>query len=187
MVIRCASTVLLPVVFLAAAILLVASGQTSKSTDMQQRDLGGQAPATGAKPDLPQSSSRIPHAYHHSPPTGMLPPTLSPALLPQPSRTAYVVYSIAATIRELLYQEPCYCPCDRMEHHESLLDCYTSEHGLGCKICQKEVIFAFEQYKQGHSADEIRRSIVDGSWSKVDLEKFTDKHYSEYCQPADKR
>ena len=34
-------------------------------------------------------------------------------------------YFFASRIREVLYQQPCYCFCDRSLGHGSLLDCYT--------------------------------------------------------------
>lgn len=40
------------------------------------------------------------------------------------------VYRIAARIREVLVQQPCYCHCERMGHG-SLLDCFASDHGAG--------------------------------------------------------
>src|SRR6266404_3754338 len=98
---------------------------------------------------------RTEFAFHPSAPTGPLPLTLDPAQF-RDRKKAFVAYSIARRIREVLYQEPCYCGCDLNKGHESLLDCYTTIHGVACPTCQMLVIFAFEQHKAGKTAREIR-------------------------------
>ena len=121
------------------------------------------------------------HAYHREPPTAPLPPTLNPAQFAD-NPAALVVYSVASKIREFLYQEPCYCYCDKHEGHTSLLDCYTSRHGVNCHICQREVIYTYEQSKLGKTAAQIREAMEKGAHGKFDRQKYVDEHYDEYRQ-----
>lgn len=119
------------------------------------------------------------YAYHDNPPKDPLPGTLEPREF-EPNRAAVVAYSVAAKVKQLLYQEPCYCGCDRYKNHLSLLDCFTDRHGVTCHICQKEVIFTYEQSKLSKNAAEIRDAIEKGEFSKVDVEKYTEAHYNDY-------
>lgn len=158
----------LTAVGIAATLLALAPGTVGT--------MGTQRPETSDEPAGP-----VLHAYHkHAP--GTVPPTLDPKQLPETNRSAFVAYSIASRIRKLLYQEPCYCPCDQNKGHRSLLDCYTSRHGVECTICKREVFYIFEQSKQGRTPSQIRKSIADSSWLKVDLQRYTDEHYSEFSR-----
>src|ERR1700731_1468364 len=85
----------------------------------------GNAAPPASKEHSPTSTSPRDSPYHRHPPTGPLPVTIDPAKF-EDNRRAYVAYSIAAQIKELLYQEPCFCHCRKFEGHKSLLDCYTS-------------------------------------------------------------
>src|SRR5258708_3730521 len=86
-------------------------------------------------------------AYHDHLPPEPLPSTLDPAQF-RDHREAFVAYSIARRIREVLYQEPCYCPCKKTAGHQSLLDCFTSTHGQVCVTCRKEVLLCFQLHRQ---------------------------------------
>jgi hypothetical protein len=127
------------------------------------------------------------HAYHKEPPTGPLPPTLSPAQFAE-NKGALVTYSIAGKIRQLLYREPCYCACDKEKGHKSLLDCYTSDHGAHCHTCQRAVIFIYEQSRARKTATEIRgemdKAAENGEFWKLDIDKYIEAHFAEYKQQA---
>jgi hypothetical protein len=84
----------------------------------------------------PQSSANeaVP-AFHAQPPVGELPATMDPALFADPF--VQNAYAAAAKIKKTLYQQPCYCHCDRSHGHTSLLDCFASKHGSGCGTCKK--------------------------------------------------
>ena len=64
----------------------------------------------------PRASSQLPQeepvpAFHNQAPQGELPATLAPAQF-----TNIVVqnsYILAARVKKILYQQPCYCHCDR--------------------------------------------------------------------------
>jgi Protein of unknown function with PCYCGC motif len=115
-------------------------------------------------------------AYHDRPPSTPLPLTLDPALFAN-NRKAFVSYTLARRIKNLLYQVPCYCPCHKLQGHESLLDCYTGKHGVACPTCQKEVLFCFLQNKKRKSAIQVRKAIAKGKAWKLDLSSLTDSYY----------
>jgi len=148
-----------------AAFLLYAASNTVRHTPLPQ-----QASSQGGK---------LRRSYHEQPPTGKLPATLDADQFTE-NKTAFVAYSIAAKIPTLLYQEPCYCPCDKMEGHQSLLDCYTSQHGVHCHICARGVIFTYEQARAGKSAVQIQAAMEKGGLWEFDREKYVEAHYSEY-------
>ncbi|MGB8474406.1 MAG: CYCXC family (seleno)protein [Candidatus Acidiferrum sp.] len=109
-------------------------------------------------------------AYHKSVPAGPLPATLSPSLFTDP--VVQNAYRVAARIKRILYQQPCYCHCDRNEGHGSLLDCYAGRHASECGICIQEGLYSYEQARKGKSAAQIREGIERGDWKKVDLRKY---------------
>jgi hypothetical protein len=121
--------------------------------------------------------------YHEGPPTGLLPVTLDPVSFVE-DKSAFVAYSIASKIRALLYQQPCYCGCDKFANHKSLLDCYTAKHGVSCHVCQKEVFFTYEQSKTGKTMAQIREAMEKGDYLKFDREHYVEANYAQYKQPA---
>ena len=80
------------------------------------------------------------------------------------------VYELAATVRPVLYQLPCYCACDRVEGHNSLLDCFVGTHGVECKICRREVVFAVRKTRQGQKSTQIREAIIRKEWTQEDVD-----------------
>ncbi|MGH9746055.1 MAG: CYCXC family (seleno)protein [Candidatus Acidiferrales bacterium] len=120
------------------------------------------AAASAAKSDVP--------AYHAAPPTGALPDTLDPKQFPD-ARTQNI-YALAAKVKPVLYQQPCYCRCDREVGHTSLLDCFGDMHGSVCDVCKKEAVYTYQQTKLGKTPAEIRAGIMAGKWKQVDLTKY---------------
>lgn len=109
-------------------------------------------------------------AFHSEIPKGPLPETMSPSLF-----TDVVVqnaYAIAAKAKKALYQQPCYCHCDRSQGHGSLLDCFASKHAAGCTICIREGFYAYEQTRKGKTGAQIREGIEHGEWQQVDITKY---------------
>jgi hypothetical protein len=146
------------------------AGTTTSNPDARANTEGdGQSP----QPSEP--------AYHKEPPSTPLPATLDPAFFRE-DKAAFVAYSISRRIRELLYQEPCYCPCDKTAGHRSLLDCYTGRHGAICRLCQMEVFLIFEQSRVGRSVEQIRESMKKGDHWKIDVDRYAEAHYLEYAQ-----
>jgi hypothetical protein len=118
----------------------------------------------------PSSSPAEVPAYHAGPPKDALPPTLDPAQFSDPSTRN--TYAMAARVKKILYQQPCYCLCDRHEGHKSLLDCFVGNHAAMCGICKKEAIYAYEQAQRGRTAAQIRAGIIKGGWYGIDLSKY---------------
>jgi Protein of unknown function with PCYCGC motif len=114
------------------------------------------------------------HSYHDHAPTGPLPPILDPAQF-KDDRASFVAYSLARRIPSVLYQVPCYCPCDKEQGHQSLLDCFTSRHGQRCAACRAEVIFCFAKTRKGKRPEDIREGIALGEAWNIALTKYTDK------------
>ena len=117
-----------------------------------------------------QGSEEPVPAFHNESPKGQLPEPLSP------SQFSDVVvqnaYTLAARVKKVLYQQPCYCHCDRSQGHKSLLDCFASTHGSGCGVCMREAVYSYEQTKKGKTAAQIREGIERGEWQQVDMSKY---------------
>ena len=109
-------------------------------------------------------------AFHAQPPSAELPPTMEPSIYTD--KLVFNAYAVAARVKKVLYQQPCYCHCDRSQGHGSLLDCFVGRHGSGCDICLKEVFYSYEQTRRGKTPAEIRQGIIRGDWQKVDLAKY---------------
>jgi hypothetical protein len=113
-------------------------------------------------------------AYNSSGPKKALPPILSGNQLTGIYFShAYqvVVYEMAAKIPGVLYQQPCYCHCDRLLGHNSLHSCFAGTHGATCSTCMKEAVYAYQQTKAGKTPTQIRAGIERGDWQDVDLLK----------------
>lgn len=120
----------------------------------------------------PDKNNTVP-AYHSQAPSTALPNTMNPNQFKDP--IAQACYRRAAEIRSALYQMPCYCHCDRHFHHKSLLGCYVSNHASVCDICQKEMLYTYEELKKGTSIQDIRQGIIAQKWTSIDLDKYTGK------------
>jgi Protein of unknown function with PCYCGC motif len=118
----------------------------------------------------PAVSAEVP-AHHEAPPEGRLPATLDPKLFPDTLNQN--IYALAAKEKKILYQQPCYCRCDREVGHKSLLDCYVDRHASVCATCKMEAVFAYEEWRRGKSAVEIRQEIIAGKWRTVDLSRYS--------------
>jgi hypothetical protein len=138
----------------ALGLVLIAEGASSRS-----RGTTAQEPNAEAVP-----------AFHNSVPAGQLPATMSPSLFPEP--VAQNAYGVAARIKKILYQQPCYCHCDRSQGHGSLLDCFVSKHAAACGICEREDFYAYEQSRKGKTGAQIREGIERGDWQGVDMTKY---------------
>ena len=120
-----------------------------------------------------QEETRVP-AFHSTPPAkgAKLPPILGKEQLwgdndqyPYQSHA----YELAAKIQGVIYQQPCYCYCDRMGH-KSLHSCFEGTHGAQCSTCLKELYYAYQMTKQHKTAAQIRKGIIAGEWRQVDLD-----------------
>lgn len=120
------------------------------------------------------SASDIP-AHHEGPPTAKQPPILSGTQLSGPNFShAYQVaaYKLAAQVGPVLYQEPCYCRCDRGMGHTSLHSCFEGLHGAECSTCMKEGVYTYRETRKGRTPAQIRAAIERGEYLNVDLESL---------------
>ena len=130
-----------------------------------------QQSASSAPPVRPQGvpEESVP-AFHTEAPQGALPSTMSADNFSDP--VVQNAYTVAARLKKVLYQEPCYCHCDRSQGHGSLLDCFASKHGAGCDICVREDLYSYEQTRKGKTAIQIREGIIRGDWQSMDISKY---------------
>ena len=108
-----------------------------------------------------------------------LPPILdTDRLLGNNARFPYQThaYELAAKIPKIIYQQPCYCYCDRGMGHTSLHSCFSGTHGAECATCLKELYYTYTMYKQGQTAQQIRAGIIKGDWKLVDLSTAASIH-----------
>jgi hypothetical protein len=144
-----------------AAALFIASPARAQSASQA-------APAASSSQSAPVAKPLPP--YHESAPKTGLPATQDPKQFPEIETQN--IYAIAAKEKAILYQQPCFCHCDREVGHTSLLDCFVDAHASGCLLCKKEAVLAYDESKQGKTAAQIRQDIIDGKWKAVDLSKY---------------
>lgn len=81
-----------------------------------------------------------------------------------------IAYEMAAKIEKVLYQQPCYCRCDRALGHKSLHSCFEGTHGAVCATCMRQAVYAYQQTQLGKTPAQIRAGIERGDWKDVDVE-----------------
>jgi Protein of unknown function with PCYCGC motif len=120
-----------------------------------------------------ESEQDVPHFNAAPPgPDAKLPPILSKDALwgsnaQYPFQTH--AYELAAKIPKVIYQQPCFCYCDRSMGHNSLHSCFSGTHGAQCATCLKELYYTYTMNKQGKTAQQIRAGIIKGDWKSIDL------------------
>ncbi|MBX9687845.1 MAG: PCYCGC domain-containing protein [Candidatus Obscuribacterales bacterium] len=82
-------------------------------------------------------------------------------------------YASAKACPEVMEKLFCYCGCDLTDSHTSLLDCFTSVHGVDCHICQEEAVLANKMHKDGASITEIQKTIDEKYSSQYPFESDT--------------
>jgi len=82
--------------------------------------------------------------------------TLDPNQFTGPAKQAY---QVAEKHPALLAQLHCYCGCDKIYGHQSLLDCYRGDHGSRCEICIGEALMAEQLSEQGSPVQQIRDAL----------------------------
>jgi len=78
-------------------------------------------------------------------------------------------YELAAKIPKVIYQQPCYCYCDRTGH-KSLHSCFEGTHGAECSTCMKELYYSYQMTVKHKTAAQIRKGIIAGEWKQIDLQ-----------------
>lgn len=109
-------------------------------------------------------------AFHAHPPHGALAPTLPSSDFTDPR--VQNAYAMAAKIKRVLYQEPCYCRCDKGFGHTSLYSCFAGTHASVCETCLMEGIFTYLETQKGKTPGQIRAEIERGDWKQVNLNQF---------------
>lgn len=132
---------------------------------------------TSAPQERNNSDRGVP-AYHPDLPPAELPPVLDPQQFDK--QLVQTAYRFAVDLKKILYQQPCYCYCDRKHGHNSLLDCFTTKHTAGCGTCLKELFYIYEQTNQGATAVQIREGIIRGDWKAVNLDKYRNPPDSQF-------
>jgi hypothetical protein len=120
-----------------------------------------------------ESDQGVPH-FHSGPPAkgAKLPAILTrDQLWGDNAQYPYQIhaYELAAKIPKVIYQQPCYCYCDRGMGHTSLHSCFSSTHGAECGTCLQELYYTYQMHKQGKTARQIRAGIIKGEWKQIDL------------------
>jgi hypothetical protein len=146
------------------AVVLMAIPQPASTTMASSRTATSRMEQQG-----PGDAEPIP-AFHSQVPAGPLPATLDPQTFP--SVLVQNAYALAARVRKVLYQQPCYCHCDRSQGHGSLLDCFAGKHAAECGVCIREGLYSYEQTRKGKTPAQIREGIERGEWQQVDLTKY---------------
>ena len=144
------------------AIALAALPQHAALRSHQQSMPGMDTSPSGQNEPVP--------AFHSQVPKEPLPATMNPDQFSNP--VVQNAYRVAALSKKVLYQQPCYCHCDRSQGHGSLLDCFVSKHGAACNVCIDESFYSYEQSKKGKTAAQIREGIKRGDWQSVDISKY---------------
>lgn len=114
-------------------------------------------------------------AYHAQPPAKgqSLPAVLTEAQLIQrgiDDPAVLAAYRAAARLPAAMYQQPCYCHCDRSQGHQSLHSCFEDLHGAGCGTCMQEALYTYQMSKKGWTAKQIREGIIRGEYSSISLQ-----------------
>jgi hypothetical protein len=128
--------------------------------------------AISEQPQAGQRGTRVPAFHVRAPAKGTsLPPILARDKLwgeNDLSPFQSHAYELAAKVAGVIYQQPCYCYCDRMGH-KSLHSCFEDTHGAQCSTCLKELYYCYQMTKQRKTASQIRQAIIAGEWKQVDL------------------
>lgn len=140
---------------------LLLAGCESTASKAPDAHANHQAAAAGPTPRIPAHFASLDAAKP-------LPAVLDPKQFSDPVISK--AYRYAQENPEVFAQQPCYCYCDAGENHRSLLDCYASDHSVGCALCQKEGLLVHKLLAEGKNATEIRDQIVRGDWQGVKLE-----------------
>lgn len=150
----------------AASLSLLASCATNPPSPPQTQH--GNHAATANHATTPGPTPRIPAFFNHPDEAKPLPAVLDPKQFSDP--VVAKAYRYAQQMPEVFAQQPCYCYCDDGHGHRSLLDCYASDHSVGCVLCLKEGLLVQKLHGEGYNAAEIREQIVRGGWQGVKLE-----------------
>lgn len=78
---------------------------------------------------------------------------------------AQMGYAAARLCPEIIVKLFCYCGCDFTDDHHNLLDCFATDHGADCHICQEAAILALKMKRDEKPLADIQKA-VDQKWEK---------------------
>lgn len=108
------------------------------------------APANGNPSDKPSGNPS------DKPSVPGEPPVLDPNKFFGHAKSGYAAAQLCPEICAKLF---CYCGCDMTDDHDSLLDCFTTDHGVDCHICQEEALIALKMKREGKTMKQIQQAI----------------------------
>lgn len=112
----------------------------------------GSVAATENSSSMPPQAGSVPaQASKVAPPA-----VLDPNKFFGNARAGYMAAQEAPDVCAQLF---CYCGCDLTDEHKTLLDCFTSDHGVDCHICQEEALVGLKMKRQGKSMTEIQKAV----------------------------
>ena len=144
--------IVLTALFVIAALMAMACGNTSSETARQSSHTQQMPSAQTQTP-----AARVPAHFENASSIGTLAPTLAPERFIGPTQEAY---KIAKEIPETLAQLPCYCHCDMSMGHKSLHSCFEDLHASQCAVCVTEALMASDMQKNGLTPAQIRERII---------------------------
>jgi len=68
-------------------------------------------------------------------------------------------YAAAKQMPDICCKLFCYCGCDQVHGHSSLLECFITDHTVDCPTCRREVLLALQLKKQRKTIGEIQRAV----------------------------
>lgn len=157
------------VLVLTLALGIAPAAPRAETTSPTLRVASHESGAMSTNSTMMQDAEDTP-AFHSELPKGPLPPAMDPSSFSDV--LVQNAYALAAKVRKLLYQQPCYCRCDKHEGHGSLLDCFAGTHASVCDTCIREGLYTYEQSRKGKTAAQIRDGIEHGEYKNVDLAKY---------------
>ena len=101
-----------------------------------------------------------------------MPATLAPETFTE--ATVQNAYALAAKIKKVLYQQPCYCHCDR-QPGTAVCSIATPEsmRRSAAFACAKR-LYAYEQTQKGKTPAQIREGIEKGDWKTGRYDEVSD-------------
>jgi Protein of unknown function with PCYCGC motif len=135
-----------------AAIVVLASVASLPGSAVEDVTSRPAAATAAADPTTPVTTSAAAPGNASNP----IAPVLSPDKYFGPARAGYAAAQKVPDICAKLF---CYCGCDLSDNHSSLLDCFTTDHGADCSICQDEAVLALKMKKEGKSLADIQKAV----------------------------
>ena len=113
-----------------------------------------QKPTTEAQ--KPAAEAQKPAVVAQQSAAPVMKPVLNPEKFFGQAKLGYMAAKACPEICEKLF---CYCGCDLTDDHSTLLDCFVTDHGVDCHICQQEAFIALKMKREGKPLGEIQKAV----------------------------